>query len=80
VERDIKQVGGDELRKSVVATVIFLVFSNPSVTKWLAGMLEGRLDMMSDGTITTTGIVVMAVLFFVVYWLVATYMPESLGV
>lgn len=77
VGTDIRSIGGSELRKSVVATILFLVVSNPEVFKMLQSLLKDTVEIASEsGAPNTQGIVIVALLFFVIYYLIATYLPN----
>ena len=74
-ETDIQNVAGNDVRRSVIATILFLVLSNPEVFKFIGGLLKG-VDVINENSVpTTTGIVISGVLFFLIYYLIAYYLP-----
>ena len=75
--KEIEKVGGDSLKKAVIASILYLVISNPECYKLLANVFGDKVSIIaSTGEVTSTGLILSGVLFFLVYFLISKYVPN----
>ena len=74
----VEKTGGDEVKKALIATILFLIISNPQVYRLLNNLLSHiSVEVISaTGEITSQGVIASGLLFFLVYYLIIKNIPD----
>ena len=76
---DIRNTAGSEFKRSLIASILFLIVSNPETYKFMSRLFGDNMTILaSTGEITNAGIMTSAVVFFLIYYILTKYVPNVL--